>query len=80
MNLYKESIRRCEESYMQGKEDALEEVLKWFLSFNNGDFKHISTYEFFNFITQKLQDHRGGKKKSSFGQSGSALLSKFVAN
>lgn len=54
MKLYKESIKRCEESYYQGKEDALEEVLKWFLGFNNGDFKHVSTTEFFNFINKKL--------------------------
>eukprot|EP00347_Sterkiella_histriomuscorum_P023488 403334454 len=75
MNLYKESIKKCEESYLQGKEDAFEEVLKWFLSFNNGDFKHISTYEFFNFITQKLQDQRNGKsKKQSAAQSLSKLF------
>ncbi len=63
MSLYKESLRRCHESYMQGKEDAFEEVLKWFLAFNNGDFKHVSAYEFFNFINQKLQDHRNSKKR-----------------
>lgn len=54
MHLYKESLKRCDESYLQGKEDAYEEVLKWFLGFNSGDFKHISTYEFFNFITGRL--------------------------
>ncbi|CDW82870.1 UNKNOWN [Stylonychia lemnae] len=67
MTLYKESIKRCEESYFQGKEDAYQEILKWFMSFNNGDFKHVSTYEFFNFITGKLQEHRTTKKKSPSG-------------
>jgi hypothetical protein len=53
--MYKESLKRCEESYYQGKEDAFEEVLKWFLGFNqNGDFKHVSSYEFFQFINSKL--------------------------
>jgi hypothetical protein len=63
MHLYKESIKRSEESYYQGKEDAYEEVLKWFLGYNNGNFKHVSANEFFNYISQKLQDHRGGKRK-----------------
>ncbi len=55
---YKESIRKCEDSYYQGKEDALEEVLKWFLSVKNGDFRHVSVSDFFNFITNKLNEHR----------------------
>ena len=59
MHLYKESLKKVDEAYIQGREDAFEEVLKWFLSFNNGDFKHVSSYEFFNFINAKLQEHRG---------------------
>jgi hypothetical protein len=54
MSLYKESIRRSEESYNQGKEDAYEEVLKWFLSYSSGsggNFKHVSVNEFFQFIS-----------------------------
>jgi hypothetical protein len=54
MTLYKESIRRSEESYSQGKEDAYEEVLKWFLSYSSGsggNFKHVSVNEFFQFIS-----------------------------
>ena len=55
MHLYKEGIKSSEESYYQGKEDAFEEVLKWFLSYNSGsNFKHVSVNEFFNFITQRL--------------------------
>ena len=58
MNLYKEGLRKSEESYRQGKEDAYEEVLKWFLSANststNNNFKHVSVNEFFGFITQRL--------------------------
>jgi len=67
MNLYKEGIKSCEESYNQGKEDAYEEVLKWFLTYCNGsggNFKHVSVNEFFNFISHKLQDHRSSKSKS----------------
>ena len=57
MSLYKESLRRCEDSYNQGKEDAYEEVLKWFLTYNSQNsaggahFKHVSVNEFFNFIS-----------------------------
>ena len=54
MHLYKESIKRCEDSYFQGKEDAYEEVLKWFTSFNNGNFKYVPSNEFFSFIKQKV--------------------------
>ena len=65
MHLYKESIRRCEDSYYQGKEDALEEVLKWFLAFKNGDFKHVSVQDFFNFLSSKLNEHRQSKRRSN---------------
>lgn len=57
MQLYKEGIKRCDDSYHQGKEDAYEEVLKWFLSYssansmNGPNFKHVSVNEFFNFIS-----------------------------
>jgi hypothetical protein len=64
MSLYKESLRKCEDSYNQGREDAYEEVLKWFLAYANGsggNFKHVSVNEFFNFISLKLQDHRSGR-------------------
>ena len=74
MSLYSEGIRRCDESYQQGKEDAYEEVLKWFLSYssanslNGPNFKHVSVNEFFNFISQKLQDHRKSGAKQSRSQ------------
>ena len=64
MSLYKESLRKCDDSYNQGKEDAYEEVLKWFLTYANGsggNFKHVSVNEFFNFISLKLQDQRSGR-------------------
>jgi hypothetical protein len=64
MSLYKESLRKCEDSYNQGREDAYEEVLKWFMAYANGsggNFKHVSVNEFFNFISLKLQDHRSGR-------------------
>ena len=67
MSLYKESLRKCDDSYNQGKEDAYEEVLKWFLTYANGsggNFKHVSVNEFFNFISLKLQDQRSGGRGS----------------
>ena len=59
MSLYKESLRKCNDSYNQGKEDAYEEILKWFMtsaSSSGSNFKHVSVNEFFNFISTKLQD------------------------
>lgn len=82
MHLYKESLRKCEDSYHQGKEDAYEEVLKWFLGFNSSSgghsqFKHVPVNEFFNFISQKLQDHRtgaGGSNSSSKSHLSSRII------
>ena len=62
-HLYQESLRVYQDGYNQGKEDAFEEVLKWFLTYqqinNNtggqtGSFKHVSVNEFFNFISSRL--------------------------
>ena len=54
MQLYKESLKVKEESYQQGREDAYEEILKWFLSQGNSEFKYVSPNDFFNHISQKL--------------------------
>ena len=61
MQLYKESLKVGEESYQQGKEDAYEEILKWFLSQGSSDFKYVSPNDFFNHINQKLLELRSGR-------------------
>ncbi len=61
-------MQQYRDGYNQGKEDAYEEVLKWLLGNNNGaggNFKHVSVNDFFNFINNKLLDHRGGGSKAS---------------
>ena len=58
-HLYKQSMRACEASYLQGKEDAFEEVLKYLLMQNkNGDFRFVPITEFINFIRSKYSRHR----------------------
>ena len=59
-HLYKQSMRACEASYLQGKEDAFEEVLKYLLMVNkNADFRFVPINEFINFIRTKYGKHRG---------------------
>jgi hypothetical protein len=41
-------------AYQQGKQDAYEEVLQWFLQSNNGDFRNVSVNQFFSFMEEKL--------------------------
>ena len=58
-HLYKQSMRACEASYLQGKEDAFEEVLKYLLMVNkNADFRFVPINEFINFIRTKYGRHR----------------------
>ena len=58
-HMYKEGMRACEASYLQGKEDAFEEVLKYLLMVNkNADFRFVPINEFINFIRTKYGKHR----------------------
>jgi len=55
LQLYKDSVQAVEGSYAQGKEDAYEEMFRWFTTFNNSDFKHIPASEFFKFLQDRMQ-------------------------
>jgi hypothetical protein len=57
-----------EESYLQGKEDAFEDILKWFLGYNNADFKHVPVVEFCSFLKQKVNEVRFEKTKRLISQ------------
>ena len=54
--MYNEGIRNSEEAFFQGKQEAYEEMLKWFMGFNNSDFKHVSVNDFFNYLSQKMKE------------------------
>lgn len=52
-------MRACEASYLQGKEDAFEEVLKYLLMVNkSADFRFVPINEFINFLRTKYGRHR----------------------
>lgn len=53
-SLYKESITSYKSGYAQGKQDAFEEVFKWFTAQNNGNFKYVPVSSFFRFMQEKM--------------------------
>ena len=54
--LYANSNHSYDEGYAQGRQDAFEEVFKWFMHQNDGsNLKHVSVLSFFNFIDEKLK-------------------------
>ena len=58
-HFYKQSQRACEASYLQGKEDAFEEILKYLTMVSrNSDFRFVPITEFITFIQSKYQRHR----------------------
>ena len=59
VQLYKQSLRAVEASYLQGKEDAFSEVLKYLLLLNkNADFRYVPIKDFIAFLKKKFSDHR----------------------
>lgn len=52
--LYKEVSNANNESYLQGRKEALEEVLNWFVTSHNGELKYVSANSFFCMIQEKL--------------------------
>ena len=58
-HLYKQSQRACEASYLQGKEDAFEEVLKYLTMVSrSSDFRFVPISDFITFIQGKYSSHR----------------------
>ena len=58
-HLYKQSMRACEASYLKGKEDAFEEVLKYLLMVNKkADFRYVPINELISIIRTRYGRHR----------------------
>ena len=57
--LYKQSLRAIEVSYLQGKEEAFNEVMKYLVMLNkNSDFRYVPIKEFINYIESRYTAHR----------------------
>ncbi len=52
--MYKEVSNSNDEAYLSGRKEALEEILNWFVSSQNGELKYVSATSFFNMIQEKL--------------------------
>ena len=54
--LFANNNHSYDEGYAQGRQDAFEEVFKWFMHQNDGSsLRHVSVVSFFNFIDEKLK-------------------------
>lgn len=55
-SFYKQAAQSVNLSYQQGREDALEEVMLWFMTQgDNGSFRHVSVSQFQTFIRDRLE-------------------------
>jgi hypothetical protein len=52
--LYKEVSSTSNDAYLQGRKEAYEEMLNWFLTSHNSELKYVSANSFFNMIQEKL--------------------------
>ena len=52
--LYQNCNHNYDSGYAQGKQDAYEEVFKWFTYQNDSSLRNVSVVSFFNFINDKL--------------------------
>ena len=56
---YKQSLRAIEVSYLQGKEEAFNEVMKYLVMLNkNSDFRYVPIKEFITYIESRYNSHR----------------------
>jgi hypothetical protein len=59
---YKEAMFQKEQSYLQGKEDGIFEVIKLLQGFKSGrDLKHVPITQFMTALNQKLVELRSPK-------------------
>lgn len=57
--LYKQSLRAIETSFLQGREEAFNEVMKYLVMLNkNSDFRYVPITEFINYIESRYNAHR----------------------
>ena len=58
-SLYKQSLRAVETSYLRGREEAFDEVMKYLVMLNkNCDFRYIPISEFISYLEARYQAHR----------------------
>lgn len=58
-NLYKQSLRAVEVSYLQGREEAFHEVMKYLVMLNrSSDFRYVPIRDFIKFIESRYEVHR----------------------
>ena len=62
--LFHNNIHAYDEGYAQGKQDAFEEVFRWFTCQHDNTLRNVSVVNFFSFINEKLNS-----TKSKFAQS-----------
>ena len=51
---YSNSNNAYDEGYAQGRQEAFEEVFKWFTYQNDSSLRHVSVVSFFSYINEKL--------------------------
>jgi hypothetical protein len=56
--LYKQSLRASEVAYNQGKEDALEEVLKYVMHYQGQQLKYVPMNDFINYLQRRYDCHK----------------------
>ena len=57
--MYKQSLRAIETSYLQGKEEAYNEVMKYLVMLNkNSDFRYVPIKEFISYLESRYKAHR----------------------
>ncbi len=52
--VYKEVSNITQESYLQGKREAYDEILNWFVSSHNGELKYVSATSLFGYLQEKI--------------------------
>ena len=54
--LYKQCTYSYNVAYNQGKNDAYQEILEWFLNEHDSKYRHVSSNQFLAYMQQKLID------------------------
>ena len=58
-HLYKQSLRAVEVSYLRGREEAFNEVMKYLVMMNrSSDFRYVPIRDFIKFIESRYEVHR----------------------
>src|SRR5574343_2087547 len=61
--IYKETKQLHSDSYIQGKKEAFEEILQWFINSQNGNIKFVQSTPFCKMLQNKLSPVKGDKEE-----------------